>query len=122
MKWIIGKLICLILLLGINFENGNSIPPTICQNGDSLDPLVSDESNQEPLNGKATTVIDEDTTTSFTDNSPPSLESEETNESAISDSTNDSSAVEFNKRPLDDDSNSVEQPSSKKIKEDTGDK
>ncbi|KAL3274411.1 hypothetical protein HHI36_015803 [Cryptolaemus montrouzieri] len=110
------------LLSCINLENGNSIPAPICQNGDSLDPCVSDESNQGPLNGKAANVIDEDTTTSFTDNSPPSLESEETNESAISDSTNDSSAVEFTKRPLDEDSNSVDQPSSKKIKEDLGDK
>lgn len=107
------------LLSSIKCENGNSINH---QNGDSLDTLVSDESNQEPLNGKTnSTVIDEDTTTSFTDNSPPSIESEETNESVVSDSTNDSAALESNKRPLEieEDSNSAnqEQPTIKKLKD-----
>lgn len=97
------------------------------QNGDSLDNTTSDESNQGPLNGKSTTVIDEDTTTSFTEDSldkpsTPIIANEETNDSIISDSTNDSTTVEFNKRPLDDDSNSDEQPTSKKVKEDIGDK
>lgn len=97
------------------------------QNGDSLDNTTSDESNQGPLNGKSTTVIDEDTTTSFTEDSmdkpsTPIIANDETNDSIISDSTNDSATVEFNKRPLDEDSNSDDQPTSKKAKEDIGDK
>lgn len=111
-------------------ENGNNpvpAPVAVHQNGDSLDAATtSDESNQGALNGK-TTVLDEDTTTSYTEDSldkpsTPIIANEETNDSVISDSTNDSAAVEFNKRPLDDDSNSEEQPSSKKIKDDIGDK
>lgn len=107
--------------LGIPIENGNSVH----QNGDSLDTNTSDESNQGPLNGKS--VMDEDTTTSFTEDSldkpsTPIIANEETNDSIVSDSTNDSSTVDFNKRPLDDDSNSEDQPSNKKLKDDIGDK
>ncbi|KAG5880752.1 hypothetical protein JTB14_030577 [Gonioctena quinquepunctata] len=109
-------------------ENGNSIPKAVVhQNGDALDPTTSDESNQGPLNGK--TIIDEDTTTSFTDNSPPSIDqNEETNDSvvSVSESTKDSvvsedsnSLGDYTKRPIEDD---PIQPSSKKIREDLGDK
>lgn len=90
-----------------------------------MDTNTSDESNQGPLNGK--NVIDEDTTTSFTEDSldkpsTPIIANEETNDSIVSESTNDSTA-DFNKRPLDDDSNSEDQqPSSKKLKDDIGDK
>lgn len=117
------------LFLDVAAENGNNpvtAPVVVHQNGDSLDATTSDESNQGPLNGK-TTVLDEDTTTSYTEDSldkpsTPIIANEETNDSVISDSTNDSSAVEFNKRPLDEDSNLEEQPSSKRIKDDIGDK
>lgn len=110
--------------LDIPTENGNSVN-SVHQNGDSLDTNTSDESNQGPLNGK--NVIDEDTTTSFTEDSldkpsTPIVANEETNDSIVSDSTNDST-TDFNKRPLDDDSNSEDQqPSSKKLKDDVGDK
>ncbi|KAJ8945258.1 hypothetical protein NQ318_016678 [Aromia moschata] len=95
-----------------------SPPAVVLQNGDSLDTTTSDESNQGPINGK--TIIDEDTTTSFTDNSPPSLdqENEETNDSVVSESTKDSivsedsnSLGDYTKRPLEEDSI---QPSSKR--------
>lgn len=113
------------IFAGTPLENGNSIPPAVHQNGDSLDPTTSDESNQGPINGK--TIIDEDTTTSFTDNSPPSIDqNDETNDSVVSESTKDSivsedsnSLGDYNKRPLEDD---AIQPSSKKIREDLGDK
>lgn len=120
---------------GISLENGNSIipPAVVHQNGDSLDTVTSDESNQGPINGSKTTnatVIDEDTTTSFTDNSPPSIENEETNDSVVSESTkdsvvsdsNDSNSLEYNKRRLDEDDTNSSAPNSKKIKEDVGDK
>ncbi|XP_017782719.1 PREDICTED: uncharacterized protein LOC108567040 [Nicrophorus vespilloides] len=115
------------LLSTVGMENGNSISSVLHQNGDSLDATTSDESNQGPMNGKTTTVLDEDTTTSFTEDSmdkpsTPIIANEETNDSIVSDSTNDSTTVEFNKRPLDDDSNSDDQPSSKKIKNNIGDK
>lgn len=115
-------------------ENGKSIPVTLSvhQNGDSLDAATtSDESNQGPLNNGKSAVLDEDTTTSYTEDSldKPSFiaaSNEETNDSVISDSTNDSSSAvaEFNnKRSLDDDSNNSEnQPSSKRIKDNVGDK
>ncbi|XP_072397241.1 uncharacterized protein Amun isoform X2 [Diabrotica undecimpunctata] len=115
------------LLSSSPLENGNAVPkPVVHQNGDSIDPATSDESNQGPLNGK--TILDEDTTTtSFTDNSPPSLDqNEETNDSVVSGSeelskdslgsTEDSNSIgETIKRPYED--NSI-QPSSKKIRED----
>ncbi|KAF2902100.1 hypothetical protein ILUMI_04088 [Ignelater luminosus] len=115
------------LLSHISIENGNSVAPVsaVHQNGDLLDATTSDESNQGPLNGK-TGVLDEDTTTSFTEDSldkpsTPIITNEETNDSIVSDSTNDSNVG--GKRSLDeDDSNSEEQPSSKKSKEDIGDK
>lgn len=77
------------------------------------------------MNGKS--VMDDDTTTSFTEDSldkpsTPIIANEETNDSIVSDSTNDSSTADFNKRPLDDDSNSEDQPSNKKLKDDIGDK
>lgn len=111
----------------VSIENGNSVAPVsgVHQNGDLLDATTSDESNQGPLNGK-TGVLDEDTTTSFTEDSldkpsTPIITNEETNDSIVSDSTNDSNVG--GKRSLDeDDSNSEEQPSSKKSKEDIGDK
>lgn len=112
-------------------ENGKSIPVPLHQNGDSLDAATtSDESNQGPLNNGKSAVLDEDTTTSYTEDSldKPSFiaANEETNDSVISDSTNDSSAAvpDFNnKRSQDDDSNTSEdQPSSKRIKNDLGDK
>lgn len=92
----------------------------------------SDESNQEALNGKSTTVLDEDTKSSFTEDSldkptTPIVANDETNDSIVSDSTNDSlaassaSGAEGNKRPHDEDSSSQE-PTCKKTKEDTGDK
>lgn len=121
-----------LLCADISLENGNSIipPAVVHQNGDSLDTATSDESNQGPINGSKTTstVIDEDTTTSFTDNSPPSIENEETNDSVVSESTkdsvvsdsNDSNSLEYNKRRLEEDETSV--PNSKKIKEDVDDK
>lgn len=113
---------CDSISVGIPLENGN----TVHQNGDSLE--TSDESNQGPLNGK-TAVLDEDTTTSFTEDSmdkpsTPIVANDETNDSIVSDSTNDSTAVssaESNKRPLDEDE-SIEPPTSKKSKEDVGDK
>ncbi|XP_063904144.1 uncharacterized protein LOC135123437 [Zophobas morio] len=113
------------LLSSILLENGNSIPPAIVhQNGDSLDTTTSEESNQGLANGKSSrnTLLDEDTNTSFADNSSPaSIEAEETNDSVVSDSTNDSMAPEY-KRALDEeDSNSMEAPS-KKLREDVGDK
>ncbi|CAH1284204.1 unnamed protein product [Diabrotica balteata] len=115
------------IFAGSPLENGNAVPkPVVHQNGDSIDPATSDESNQGPLNGK--TILDEDTTTtSFTDNSPPSLDqNEETNDSVVSGSeelskdslgsTEDSNSIgETIKRPYED--NSI-QPSSKKIRED----
>lgn len=52
----------------------------------------------------------------------PIITNEETNDTIHSISSNDSAAIEFNKRPLDDDSNSVDMPVSKRIKEDIGDK
>lgn len=89
----------------IGFENGNSIH----QNGDSLDgATTSDESNQgPPLNGKvAAPLLDEDTNTSFTEDSldkpATPIVSDETNDAFVSDSTNDSSAA-VDKRPLDSD-------------------
>lgn len=115
-------------------ENGKSIPVplSVHQNGDSLDAATtSDESNQGPINNLKSEVIDDDTTTSYTEDSldKPSFiaANEETNDSVISDSTNDSSAAvsEFNnKRSLDDDSNSnsENQQLSKKIKDELGDK
>lgn len=113
-------------------ENGNSVSSVVLQNGDSLDNTTSDDSNQGPLNGKTTTTgIDEDTNTSYTEDSldkpsTPIIANEETNDSIVSDSTNDSSsnaAADYNKRRLDeDDSNSTDQPSSKKVKDDIGDK
>lgn len=116
------------IFAGTPLANGNSIPKTVVhQNGDSLDPTTSDESNQGPLNGK-TTIIDEDTTNSFTDNSPPSIApDEETNDSvvSISESTKDSVVSEDSnslgdyKRPSEDDSM---EPPSKKLREDLGDK
>lgn len=114
--------------IDLTVENGNNPvtgPVVVHQNGDSLDTTTSDESNQGPLNGK-TTVLDEDTTTSYTEDSldkpsTPIIANEETNDSIISDSTNDSTVVDFNKRSLDEDSNSEEQPSSKRIKDDIGD-
>ncbi|XP_065165452.1 uncharacterized protein Amun [Atheta coriaria] len=113
------------LLSTVGLENGNSIPPVVHQNGDSLDATTSDESNQGPLNGKTSVVLDEDTT-SFTEDSmdkpsTPIIANEETNDSIVSESTNDSATVEFNKRPLDDDSNS-DDPSCKRLKDDIGDK
>lgn len=98
------------------------------QNGDSLE--VSDESNQEALNGKSSTVLDEDTKSSFTEDSldkptTPIVANDETNDSIVSESTNDSLAVstENNKRPLDDEDSSLqEEPTSKKTKEDTENK
>lgn len=121
--------------------NGNSIAAVVHQNGDSLDAATSDESNQgpTPLNGNGAAadtpappaaVIDEDTTTSFTDNSPPSIQNDETNDSLVSDSTkdsvvsDDSNSIGFNKRPLDEDDSNAPQtaPVSKKMKDDIGDK
>jgi len=116
----------------LTIENGNSL---LHQNGDSLDvATTSDESNQGPLNGKSkitgevtapgATVIDEDTTTSYTEDSldkptTPIIE-EETNDSIVSESTNsDSNNVELNKRPLEEDdeqnsnSNDLQQPNKK---------
>lgn len=120
------------LLSSIPLENGNSVSSVVLQNGDSLDNTTSDDSNQGPLNGKTTTTgIDEDTNTSYTEDSldkpsTPIIANEETNDSIVSDSTNDSSsnaAADYNKRRLDeDDSNSTDQPSSKKVKDDIGDK
>ncbi|KAJ8971267.1 hypothetical protein NQ314_000788 [Rhamnusium bicolor] len=89
------------------------------------DTTTSDESNQGPINGKA--IIDEDTTTSFTDNSPPSIDpNEETNDSVVSESTKDSivsedsnSLGDYSKRPLEEESI---QPSSKKIRGELGNK
>lgn len=115
-------------IVGIT-ENGKSIPVPIAvhQNGDSLDAATtSDESNQGPLNNGKSAVLDEDTTTSYTEDSldKPTFiaANEETNDSVISDSTNDSSSAAApdynNKRSLDDDSNNSEdQPSSKRIKD-----
>lgn len=107
-------------------ENGNNVH----QNGDSLE--ASDESNQDTLNGKSTTVLDEDTKSSFTEDSldkptTPIVANDETNDSIVSDSTNDSLAASStsdppNKRPLDDDSNSAQEPTIKKSKDDIGDK
>lgn len=96
------------------------------QNGDSLDATTSDESNQGTMNGKSTVVLDEDTTTSYTEDSldkpsTPITANEETNDSVMSDSTNDSAPADYNKRTLDDDSNSAE-PDSKRIRNDIGDK
>ncbi|CAH1098509.1 unnamed protein product [Psylliodes chrysocephalus] len=117
------------IFVGSPLENGNAVPkPVVHQNGDSIiDPTTSDESNQGPLNGK--TIIDEDTTTtSFTDNSPPSIDqNEETNDSVVSGSeelskdslpsTEDSNSIENTlKRPYDVDT--TIQPSTKKIRED----
>lgn len=131
------------LLSSTPSENGNSILPApvmVHQNGDSLDTTTSDESNQGPLNGKTnnsnataplsatnntnnttTTTIDEDTTTSFTDNSPPSIENEETNDSVVSESTkdsavsadsNDSNSVnEYQKRRLEDEEDDQDEQS-----------
>lgn len=83
--WIVN-IFFLGIFVGSPLENGNAVPkPVVHQNGDSIiDPTTSDESNQGPLNGK--TIIDEDTTTtSFTDNSPPSIDqNEETNDSVVS--------------------------------------
>ncbi|KAK4874615.1 hypothetical protein RN001_013975 [Aquatica leii] len=109
------------LLSNIIIENGNSVH----QNGDSLDASTSDESNQGPMNGKAA-VLDEDTTTSFTEDSmdkpsTPIIANDETNDSIVSDSTNDSNVGDL-KRSLDDDSNSEDQPTSKKSKGGIGDK
>ncbi|XP_018326431.1 uncharacterized protein LOC108737820 [Agrilus planipennis] len=117
------------LLSHVPLENGNSlsaVTPVMHQNGDSLDATTSDESNQGPLNGKSAAVLDEDTTTSFTEDSQPAtpiVANDETNDSIVSDSTNDSVSGDL-KRPLDDDSNSnsEEQPSNKKIKSNIGDK
>ncbi|CAG9863116.1 unnamed protein product [Phyllotreta striolata] len=119
------------IFAGSPLENGNAIPKPVVvhQNGDSIiDPTTSDESNQGPLNGK--TIIDEDTTTtSFTDNSPPSIDqNEETNDSVVSGSeelskdslpsTEDSNSIENNlKRPYDVVDSTI-QSSSKKIRED----
>lgn len=112
--------------VGLNVENGKNVH----QNGDTLE--VSDESNQDGLNGKSTTVLDEDTKSSFTEDSldkpsTPIVANDETNDSIVSDSTNDSLAasstsVECQKRPLDDDSNSQDEPTIKKSKDDVGDK
>lgn len=117
-------------------ENGNSINH---QNGDSVGAETSDESNQGPINGnsKLDDVLDENTTTSFTEDSmdkpsPPVIPNEETCDSVVSESTNDSTSVVTSslKRPLasdEDDSSSLtneessnnvdeEQPTSKKSK------
>lgn len=108
-------------------ENGNTVGGAVVhQNGDSLDATTSDESNQGPLNGKAAAVLDDDTTTSFTEDSldkpsTPITANDETNDSIVSDSTNDSTVGDM-KRSLDDDSNSEEQPTSKKSKNNVGDK
>ncbi|XP_008197131.1 uncharacterized protein Amun isoform X1 [Tribolium castaneum] len=111
------------LLSTVLLENGNSIPPAIVhQNGDSLDTTTSEESNQGLANGKSATLIDEDTNTSFADNSSPaSIEAEETNDSVVSDSTNDSMAPEIKRALEEDDSNSMEAPN-KKLREDVRDK
>ncbi|KAF5295179.1 hypothetical protein FQR65_LT10567 [Abscondita terminalis] len=105
----------------IIIENGNSVH----QNGDLLDASTSDESNQGPMNGK-TAVLDDDTTTSFTEDSmdkpsTPIIANDETNDSIVSDSTNDSNVGDLKRSP-DDDSNSEDQPISKKSKGDIGDK
>ncbi|KAK5641209.1 hypothetical protein RI129_009756 [Pyrocoelia pectoralis] len=101
------------LLSSVGIENGNSL---VHQNGDLLDATTSDESNQGPLNGKSA-VLDDDTTTSFTEDSmdkpnSPIMANDETNDSIVSDSTNDSNGGDL-KRSLDDDSNSDEKPSKK---------
>lgn len=108
----------------VSIENGTPVTgPVVHQNGDSLDAATSDESNQGPLNGKSL-ALDEDTTTSYTEDSldkpsTPITANDETNDSVVSDTTNDS----FGKRGIDeDDSNSAEQPPSKRIKDDCGDK
>lgn len=102
-----------VCVIGIPTENGNIVH----QNGDSLDP--SDESNLEPLNGKSTEPpalgVDEDTTTSFTEDSldkpsTPIVANDETNDSIVSDSTNDSTA----KRSLLEESEDSMEPTTKK--------
>ncbi|XP_056641357.1 uncharacterized protein LOC130894757 isoform X2 [Diorhabda carinulata] len=109
------------IFAGSPLENGNAVPKPVVvvhQNGDSIDPATSDESNQGPLNGK--TILDEDTTTtSFTDNSPPSLDqNEETNDSVVSGSEGSTDSIgEATKRPYEDTTTTV-QPASKKLRED----
>ncbi|CAH1116148.1 unnamed protein product [Phaedon cochleariae] len=120
------------IFAGSPLENGNALPPpaAVHRNGDSLDPAASDESNQGvPVNGKAGLEEEEDTAASFPDDSPPSVDhNDETNDSvvSVSESTKDSvvsedssSLGDFTKRPLEEDS---VQPSSKKLREDSGDK
>ncbi|XP_022906202.1 uncharacterized protein [Onthophagus taurus] len=127
-------------LLSSILENGNSVPNSLIQNGDSLDNTTSDESNQgPPLNGKSSgPLLDEDTNTSYTEDSldKPSTpitiaNEEETNDSIVSESTNDSRSsnnLGFNtKRRIreeeedEDNSSSVDQPN-KKVKDDVGNK
>lgn len=98
------------LLSNVGIENGNSL---VHSNGDLLDATTSDESNQGPMNGKSA-VLDDDTTTSFTEDSmdkpsSPIMANDETNDSIVSDSTNDSNEGDL-KRSHDDDSNSDEKP------------
>lgn len=117
-------------------ENGKSLPLSALsahQNGDSLDAATtSDESNPASIplnNGKSPSstvvaaVLDEDTTTSYTEDSldkaPSSLitnnaNEEETNDSVVlSDSTSDSADC---KRPLEEDDSNDSGPASKRAK------
>ncbi|XP_044731526.1 uncharacterized protein LOC123294532 [Chrysoperla carnea] len=81
-------------------ENGSN--NTLHQNGDSVGAETSDESNQgPPLNGKMPTLDQLDDATSFTEDSldkpsPSIIANEETNDSVVSESTNDSTSVPHN--------------------------